>query len=59
MNYYYYHSFPFVVRQGISLYFWFFLGEFQGSFPQLFVEESAKGLAILGGMLDIIMDSAK
>ena len=49
----------FVVRQEVSLHFWLLLSEFQGSFPQLFVEESVKGPTILGGMLDIIMDSAK
>ena len=48
-----------MVKQGVPLHFWLLLREFQGSFSQLFVEESMEGPAILGGMLDIIMDPAK
>ena len=48
-----------MVRQGVPLHSWLLLSELQGSFSQLFMEESAKGPAILDGVLDIIMDSAK
>ena len=59
MDHYSHHPLPLMVGQGVSLHFCLFLSKFQSFVSYFLVKEFAEGLAILGGVLDIIMNPAK